>query len=127
MVESDLMTQDRISNQTRKRGPTTAPLSLFLAGNTSPGSQHGVLSEKRIRLKAKRAREILEGAVKTQSREGLSFSRSEDSGELKAERARVVPELPPFRNKLSCAFIFGPCLTVQRPGRSPSPVHSSVG
>lgn len=59
MVESDLMTHDRISNQTRKRGPTTAPLSLFLAGNTSPGSQHGVLSEKRIRLKAKRAREIL--------------------------------------------------------------------
>ena len=59
MVESDLMTHDRISNQTRKRGPTTAPLSLFLAGNTSPGSQHGVLSEKRIRLKAERAREIL--------------------------------------------------------------------
>ena len=60
MVESDLMTHDRISNQTRKRGPTTAPLSLFLAGNTSPGSQHGVLSEKRIRLKAKRARETPE-------------------------------------------------------------------
>ena len=74
MVEPDLLTHDRISNQTRKRGPTTAPLSLFLAGNTSPGSQHGVLSEKRIRLKAKRAREILEAAVKTQSREGLSFS-----------------------------------------------------
>ena len=32
MVESDLMTQDRISNQTRKRGPTTAPLSLFWLG-----------------------------------------------------------------------------------------------
>ena len=59
MVEPDLMTHDRISNQTRKKRSNYCPSESILAGNTSPGSQYGVLSEKRIRLKAERAREIL--------------------------------------------------------------------